>query len=92
MSTNSARTWTPVPVAVESPSPVCCQGQSGTCTKLPRKHGEPEPVGCTKEGVRDIDDAQGWGALKPAPVPAVPPRPQLKGRRIYRDNGIKPLD
>jgi hypothetical protein len=30
-----------------------------------------------------------WGALTPAPVPAVQPRPQLNGRRGYGDDSIK---
>jgi hypothetical protein len=30
-----------------------------------------------------------WGALMPAPAPAVQPRPQLNGRRGYGDDSIK---
>jgi hypothetical protein len=57
-------------------------------------------VGGTKESERDM--AQNilslatsimrkiWGALTPAPVLAVQPRPQLNGRRGYGDDNIKP--
>jgi len=101
MSTNSARTWAPAPVAVEPPPPVRRPGRSRTCTKLPRKHGGPEPL-AAKDSERDM--AQNilglaksimrmvWGALTPAPAPAVQPRPQLNGRRGYGDDGVKPLD
>jgi hypothetical protein len=30
-----------------------------------------------------------WGALTPAAVPAVQPRPQINGRRGYGDDNIK---
>ena len=55
--------------------------------------------GCTKENERDMAQnilslatsimRKVWGALTPAAVPAVQPRPQLNGRRGYGDDNIK---
>jgi hypothetical protein len=47
MSTNSARTW--APVAVEPSPPVRRRDRSRACTKLPRKHGESEPLAARRK-------------------------------------------
>jgi hypothetical protein len=102
MSTNSAKTWAPAPVAVEPPPPVRRPGLVKNLHEVATEARRTRAVGCTKESERDM--AQDiirlarsilhkiWEALAAAPAPAVQPRPQLNGRRGYGDDSIKPLD
>jgi hypothetical protein len=99
MNTNSARTWAPAPAAVE-PHLRLASGVVKNLHQAAEGARQTRAVGCTKESERDM--AQNilslaksimrkiWDPLTPAPSPAVQPRRQLNGRRVYGDDSIKP--
>lgn len=98
MSTNSARTWAPVPAAVE-PHLRLASGVVKSLHHAAAEARQIRAVGCVKRNEQDMAQnilslaksimRKVWGALTPAPVPAVQPRPQLNGRRGYGDDSIK---